>query len=282
MSSDNPLQKLIVDEVALDKEKLVSLIMGNLGISKSGEIVILPGFNSLSTKSKILSILLAKKAAKLMELAAEEKASIKDIIQKTGLPQGTIGRELSELKDLRLVLSENGYYVPDYAIHQITIESKSNGSATVKSKVKRAGRTKSQNSETKKTDKVDRLLQIKQEEIKPELIDFMLKPGLILERSLAVLRIARENGIDGLTPGEIEAFLKNKIRAGSIWKSNISLYLGKSTRYVDRIPDPAGKGFTYRIMAPGDKLLDEALSKASVQETKQNAQNDSPEIHEEA
>ena len=71
------------------------------------------------------------------------------------------------------------------------------------------------------------MLQINQESIAPELIDLMLKPGFNLERSLAVLKIARDNGINDLTPAEIEIFLKDKIRAGGIWKSNISLYLGK-------------------------------------------------------
>ena len=81
----------------------------------------------------------------------------------------------------------------------------------------------------------------------------MLKPGFNLERSLAVLKIARDNGINDLTPAEIEIFLKDKIRAGGIWKSNISLYLGKKgTRYVDRYRDPSGSGYTYRIMVLGE------------------------------
>ena len=122
--SDDPLNKLIVDSDELDREKLTSLILGNLGISKSGEIIILPGFVDLTTKSKILSFLLAKKASKVMSLSATDLAATKEIVQRTGLPEGTVNRELFELKEMRLILNEQGYFIPDYAIHLISIEKK--------------------------------------------------------------------------------------------------------------------------------------------------------------
>src|SRR3989344_1213747 len=261
MNDDNPLQKLMVDAEALDKGKLASLIMGNLGISQTGEVIILAGFNTLTTKSKILSLLLARKAAKVMGLTERETANTKDITQKTGLPDGTVGRELFELKTARLISNENGYFVPDYAIHQISIETTTKTTASPKRLNRKANRTGNQNAtDAKKSDKIEQLLQIPQESIAPELIELMLKPGLTLERSLAVLKIARENNINDLTPAEIEVFLKDKIRAGGIWRNNISLYLGKKgTRYVDRVPDPTGSGYTYRIMVPGETLLSEAI-----------------------
>lgn len=284
MNDNSPLQKLIVDAEALDKEKLASLITGNLGISQAGEVIILAGFNSLSTKSKILSLLLARKAAKVMGLAEREEANTKDITQKTGLPDGTVGRELSELKTARLITYENGYFVPDYAIHQISIGTNTKSVSGSKRAVRKANRTGNQNpADVKKSDKIEQLLQIPQESIDSELIELMLKPGLTLERSLAVLKIARANNINELTPAEIETFLKDKIRAGGIWKSNISLYLGKKgTRYVDRVPDPAGSGYTYRIMIPGENLLDEALKKSNGEKPQANLESESQITNEEA
>ena len=284
MNDDNPLQKLIVDAEALDKEKLASLIMGNLGISQTGEIIILPGFNSLATKSKILSVLLARKAARIMELTSTEKAGRRDIIEKTGLPEGTVGRELAELKTARLISYEDGYFVPDYAVHQISIETTTKTpSKGSKRPARRVNRTINQNPpDSKRSNKIEQLLQIQQESIAPELIELMLKPGLTLERSLAVLKIARDNNINDLTPAEIEVFLKDKIRAGGIWRTNISLYLGKKgTRYVDRFPDPTGSGFTYRIMVPGEKLLEEALKKSGGKQTQVNPADESPKTNEE-
>jgi len=260
---NNPLKQLIVDTEELDKEKLASLILGNLGISKNGDVIVLPGFPGLTTKSKILSFLLAKKAAKVMSLSTDDSASIKEVSQRTGLPEGTVGRELSELKQMRLVSSDQGYLVPDYAIHLITIEKRTeekNNQSIKRSPRKASKKIINKGEKTERSNRIDQLLKINQESIKPELIDLMLKPGLYLERSLAVLKVARDNGIDDLTPAEIEAFLKDKIRAGAIWKSNISLYLGKKgTRYVDRFRDLSGNGFTYRIMVQGEQLLEETL-----------------------
>lgn len=261
--NNDPLKQLIVDTEELDKEKLTSLILGNLGISKNGDVVILPGFSDLTTKSKILSFLLAKKAAKVMSLSTDDSASIKEVSQKTGLPIGTVGRELSELKQKRLVSSEQGYLVPDYAIHLITIEKRieeKNNQSIKRAPRKVTKKISNEGTKTERSNRIDQLLKINQESIKPELIDLMLKPGLYLERSLAVLKVARDDGIEDLTPAEIEAFLKDKIRAGAIWKSNISLYLGKKgTRYVDRFRDSSGNGFTYRIMVSGEQLLEETL-----------------------
>lgn len=275
--SDDPLHKLIVDDKELDREKLASLILGNLGISKDGVVVILPGFVDLTTKSKILCYLLAKKASKVMTLSDSESAATKEIAQKTGLPEGTVSRELFELKDMRLIANEQGYFIPDYAVHLISIDKKSGESKNAaESKAKRKSNRKnnSEAAKTKPSDKANQLLQVNQESISPGLIDLMLKPGLYLERSLAVLKIARENGIEELTPAEIENFLKNKIRAGGIWKSNISLYLGKKgTRYVDRFRDSTGSGFAYRIMAPGEKLLEDLVKSYSLE-------NEQPKIQE--
>lgn len=283
MDDNNPLQRLIVDAEALDKEKLASLITGNLGISQAGDVIILPGFNSLTTKSKILSILLAKKAAKVMGLIDTETTGSKEITQKTGLPEGTVGRELAELKNARLIGNEGGYFIPDYAIHQISIDTTTKSSnSSSKRPSRKINRATSQNpTDTNKSDKIEKLLQIPQESIAAELIELLLKPGLTLERSLAVLKIARDNNINDLTPAEIEVFLKDKIRAGAIWRTNISLYLGKKgTRYVDRFPDPTGSGFTYRIMVPGEKLLEETLKKHGENQVPTTPVEESPKTDE--
>lgn len=267
---EDPLKQLLVDTKTLDKEKLTNLILGNLGISENGEVIILPGFSELTTKSKILSFILAKKAAKIMSLATNDSTTIKEISQRTGLPEGTLGRELSELKQLRLVLNEGGYFIPDYAVHLISIEKKSKTMEKQGAKrriLRKTNRTNARGSQVDRSEKLSKLLQINQESIKPEFIDLMLKPGLYMERSLAVLKIARDNGIDDLTPGEVETFLKDKVRAGATWKSNISLYLGKGTRYADRFRDPSGNGFTYRIMLPGEQFLEQTLKNLNLDTT---------------
>lgn len=263
---ENPLKKLIVDVEELDKEKLTSLIQGYLGISKKGEIVILSDFNELTTKSKIITLLLARKASKAMSLHPEDSTTPKEIVQMTGLPKGTVGRELFELKQLRLVDKNEGYFVPDHAVHTISIEKSKKKISGQKTKMSPGKKRRKMDGSRKRvqvetSDKINELLRIKQETLQPEMISLMLQPGSYLERALAVLKIARDNGIEDLTPAEIETFLKEKIRV-KIWKSNISLYLGKKgAKYVDRFRNPNGSGFTYRLMASGEQLLEEALKK---------------------
>ena len=84
-----------------------------------------------------------------------------------------------------------------------------------------------------------------------------------MERALAVLTIAKEIGIESLTPSDVTKFLKEKIRVNVI-RENISLALGRGTKYVDRSPRSQGGVYSYRIMVAGDKLLEEALKAIKV------------------
>lgn len=261
MVNNDPLQKLVIDVTELDKEKLRSLLVDYLAISKEGQIVVLPNFSQLSTTNKILAIVLARRAAHALGLSEKDLISPKEIEEKTGIPGGTVRRELGELRDKRLLINIKGSYsVPNYAIPNISMESLIKGQSS-SVRALRKGERRSTKPMASKSDRLQKLLQISQESIKPNLLNLMLAPGLYLERSLTVLKLARENEVDGLTPAEITAFLKEKIRAGGIYKENISYALGKKgTRYVDRFPDPSGKGYIYKIMVSGEKLLENKLA----------------------
>ncbi len=89
-------------------------------------------------------------------------------------------------------------------------------------------------------------------------IDSTQHPGVaaasrVLDRALMVLQIARtEHGIDGLTPPQIAKILTEKFRLGTKYHS-VSMALGKSTNYVNRVAE--GSGYKYRIMSPGEEYL---------------------------
>ena len=82
---------------------------------------------------------------------------------------------------------------------------------------------------------------------------------------LTVLKIALEKfNIDGLTPPEISKILKVKFRTSkAVSAKNVSMALSKAGECVDRVPNPRGRGYLYRIMHAGEERLKEEISKIS-------------------
>lgn len=86
---------------------------------------------------------------------------------------------------------------------------------------------------------------------------------------LTVLKIALEKfNVDGLTPPEISQILKVKFRISkAVGAKNVSMILLRAGEYVDRVPNPRGRGYLYRIMHAGEEMLKEAISKVSAEES---------------
>lgn len=226
---------------------------------KEGQIRPLDQFLKLDTSSKIIAIILAKKAANALKYADTDKISPKEIQALSGLPGGTVRFTLMELRRKMLVNSEKGgYSIPNHAILNLSLNTiEGRPRKRVKQSARRNGKFKLVQPESKDLSK---LLEVSQEKIGEKRLSLLLLPGKYLERSLAVLTIAREMAIDTLTPNEITRFLKEKIRT-SVKRENISLALGRGTRFVDRYPDEHAGGYRYKIMVAGEKLLEEAIQK---------------------
>ena len=74
-----------------------------------------------------------------------------------------------------------------------------------------------------------------------------------LLNALAVLRAAkRDHAVDGLQPPQIARILTEKFRI-STGVSTVSMALGHAGKYVNRVQ--VGRGYTYRLMDPGEKYL---------------------------
>ena len=76
----------------------------------------------------------------------------------------------------------------------------------------------------------------------------------VLDRSLHLLRIASDHGIDGLAPAEIAGLLTEKFRVAT-HRNAVNMALSKATILVDR--QRAGRGYEYRIMKPGEDYLND-------------------------
>lgn len=85
-------------------------------------------------------------------------------------------------------------------------------------------------------------------------------PKLLREKSLAVLKIARDRfGIDGLLPDDVAKILTQKFRVPRVHGPNVRSELRKATAYVSRVS--AGQGYRYLLMAEGEKHLKETLDR---------------------
>lgn len=80
---------------------------------------------------------------------------------------------------------------------------------------------------------------------------------------LTVLKISLEKfDVDGLTPPKISKILKIKFRISkAVSAENVSMALSKAGECVDRVPNPRGRGYLYRIMNAGEERLKEEISK---------------------
>ncbi len=113
---DDPLRELLVDATAVDRDAIVDVLKGRIAIdSKSGRLVLSPTYSELDARRKVLSILLARKAAYLLKLAGKEELENKEVAELTGLPPGTAAPSLKSLRELRLVSQDEtkAYYIPN-------------------------------------------------------------------------------------------------------------------------------------------------------------------------
>ncbi len=260
----DPLSKLIADTDELDRQKLSDLLSGYCLISKDGNIHLAPNFPNLDTTGKITVILLAQKAIKALGMSETEQLSPKQIEIISGLPGSTVRNNLILLRQKRIVDNSNGNYsVPNHVILNITLNSTENDQRSKPTRPRISGPRKTKpNSES-----LEKLLQIDQSQIGEKRLNLLLSSGKYTERALAVLAIAREQGIESLTPSEITQFLKEKIRANVI-RENVSLALGRGTRYVDRFRVGQNGAFGYKIMVAGEKLLESALNEKTINNSK--------------
>lgn len=127
------------------------------------------------------------------------------------------------------------------------------------SKIERDIYTKKAKIPSKKEDLVDKIVS---SEIDLSEYNYIYKlSGLPL--FLTVLKIALEKfKIDGLTPPEISKILKIKFRISKgVSAENVSMVLSKASECVDRVPNPRGRGYLYRIMHAGEERLKKEILK---------------------
>jgi len=117
----DPLEKLVVSGIELDRELLATVLADLVRIDKdSGEIRLTQEGAKLPKKLQILTYLIGRKAAKALGLVSEEPISSKELTSKLAMSGGSLRGQLSIFSKERLIASEKGkHWVPNYAIESV-------------------------------------------------------------------------------------------------------------------------------------------------------------------
>lgn len=105
------LEDLLVDEEKLNEELLVETVGKYAQIGQdSGDLVPNDRYNNLSSKEKIVVVLLAQKARYELDLDDQKTLSPTEISALSGVKKGTVYPSVRDLDDEGLIRGEDGEY----------------------------------------------------------------------------------------------------------------------------------------------------------------------------
>ena len=134
-------------------------------------------------------------------------------------------------------------------------ENSSGGRQKQSSSKKRRQSSKSTTSKAKLKDIDETITSLITKINRTEHQEYFSKMTKLLDKAIYVLKLALDNGVDGLVPSQIEYILREKFRQKGT-KNAISMALMDS-KYVDRKPITiqGGNGYSYHLMAPGEEYV---------------------------
>jgi hypothetical protein len=116
----DPLAALLMDADEVDRARLAGALGELLGVdTKTGRVVLKPGFDALPARQKMIAYLLGKKISRILAKTDTEAAGVTEIKKDTGLPLGTVAPNLRRLKEDGILsqTSSKQYYVENHALN---------------------------------------------------------------------------------------------------------------------------------------------------------------------
>src|SRR6266571_4679010 len=98
----SPLEDLLIDDTNLDQELLASGLKGYVGVTQAGEVRSLERWEELSSKGKVVAMLLGLRAAELLGRRETGPSSPSEIAAMSGIASGTVKPVLRDLVVERL------------------------------------------------------------------------------------------------------------------------------------------------------------------------------------
>ena len=117
-SEEDPLQRVVVDKEAINREQLAATIDGVLGVDgDSGELVPQSGYHELDNKSRFVARLLARRATVALDIIYEEEvgASSGDLAERMNPSSSTI-QNYGSLDFVANDDDHGGYYIPSHSV----------------------------------------------------------------------------------------------------------------------------------------------------------------------
>lgn len=117
-TEEDPLQRVVVDKEAINREQLADAIDGVLGVDgDSGKLVPQSGYHELDNKSRFVARLLARRAAVALDIIDEEEvgASSGDLAERMDPSSSTI-QNYGSIDFVANDDNHGGYYIPSYSV----------------------------------------------------------------------------------------------------------------------------------------------------------------------
>jgi hypothetical protein len=110
MADVDPLSALLVDENDVARDELAAGLAPFVQLTKQGGLLPLAQFDALNSANKVLTLLLAIKAMKMLELRETERVGPAELIAISGMAPGTVRPKLSALSSKRLIAKDGHEY----------------------------------------------------------------------------------------------------------------------------------------------------------------------------
>ena len=113
---NDPLESLLVDAADVDRKAIAGSLRDRITIdAASGSLHLAQGFAALKSQQKVMALLLGQKAARLLKKADNSSLSVTQIVERSGLPSGTVAPGVRQLKTQHLISQDEdkSYFVAD-------------------------------------------------------------------------------------------------------------------------------------------------------------------------
>jgi hypothetical protein len=110
MSSSDPLVTLLVDEASVAREELAAGLGPFVQLTREGSVLPRNAFEELTSRNKVLCLLLAVKALAMLDLRDSEDVTPADLVEMGDMAAGTVRPKLSQLVASRLATRDGHRY----------------------------------------------------------------------------------------------------------------------------------------------------------------------------
>ncbi|MGH8546896.1 MAG: hypothetical protein ACREX3_25440 [Gammaproteobacteria bacterium] len=125
------MKALIVKEADLAEQELADALMPYLRFSDSGDLFTTEEFDLLTTRDRVLCVLLAARALNALDRRDQPGMRNAEVQDLTGMPAGTVNPKLAGLKKDRIATKDGGYWVvAPYALRKVANELASKAKST--------------------------------------------------------------------------------------------------------------------------------------------------------